>query len=115
VAGREDGVAAVSAIVAGAGTGGALEWLHAIQVLRTYPARLRCYPLTPHGEPSIAHAYRKAFARVRCLVYVEDRYLWSSPTAGIIASALRDKPNLHWARTAAAAAAVAAFRVGAGG
>jgi len=68
---------------------------HAIQVLRTYPARLRRYPFAPHGERSIAHAYRKAFARARCLVYVEDQYLWSRPAADIIASALRDKPDLH--------------------
>jgi len=32
---------------------------HAVQVLRTYPARLRRYPFAPHGERSIAHAYRK--------------------------------------------------------
>ena len=35
---------------------------HAVQVLRTYPARLRRYPFAPHGERSIAHAYRRAFA-----------------------------------------------------
>jgi phosphatidylserine/phosphatidylglycerophosphate/cardiolipin synthase-like enzyme len=68
---------------------------HAIQVLRTYPARLRRYPFAPRGERSIAHAYRKAFARARCLVYIEDQYLWSRPVADIIASALRDKPDLH--------------------
>jgi phosphatidylserine/phosphatidylglycerophosphate/cardiolipin synthase-like enzyme len=68
---------------------------HAVQVLRTYPARLRRYPFAPHGERSIAHAYRKAFARARCLVYLEDQYLWSRPVAAIIASALRDNPGLH--------------------
>jgi phosphatidylserine/phosphatidylglycerophosphate/cardiolipin synthase-like enzyme len=68
---------------------------HAVQVLRTYPARLRRYPFAPHGERSIAHAYRKAFARAQCLVYLEDQYLWSRPVARIIASALRDKPGLH--------------------
>jgi phosphatidylserine/phosphatidylglycerophosphate/cardiolipin synthase-like enzyme len=68
---------------------------HAVQVLRTYPARLRRYPFAPMGERSIAHAYRKAFARARCLVYLEDQYLWSRPVAGIIASALRDNPGLH--------------------
>jgi phosphatidylserine/phosphatidylglycerophosphate/cardiolipin synthase-like enzyme len=68
---------------------------HAVQVLRTYPARLRRYPFAPHGERSIAHAYRKAFARARCLVYLEDQYLWSRPVADVIASALRDKPDLH--------------------
>jgi phosphatidylserine/phosphatidylglycerophosphate/cardiolipin synthase-like enzyme len=68
---------------------------HAVQVLRTYPARLRRYPFAPHGERSIAHAYRKAFARARCLVYLEDQYLWSRPVADIIASALRERPDLH--------------------
>ena len=68
---------------------------HAVQVLRTYPARLRRYPFAPHGERSIAHAYRKAFARARRLVYLEDQYLWSRQIAGLIASALRDKPDLH--------------------
>jgi phosphatidylserine/phosphatidylglycerophosphate/cardiolipin synthase-like enzyme len=68
---------------------------HAVQVLRTYPARLRRYPFAPHGERSIAHAYRKAFARARRLVYLEDQYLWSRPVADIIAPALRDKPGLH--------------------
>jgi phosphatidylserine/phosphatidylglycerophosphate/cardiolipin synthase-like enzyme len=68
---------------------------HAVQVLRTYPARLRRYPFAPHGERSIAHAYRKAFGRARCLVYLEDQYLWSRPVADIIASALRDQPDLH--------------------
>jgi phosphatidylserine/phosphatidylglycerophosphate/cardiolipin synthase-like enzyme len=68
---------------------------HAVQVLRTYPARLRRYPFAPHGERSIAHAYRKAFARARCLVYLEDQYLWSRPVAKIIAAALREQPSLH--------------------
>jgi phosphatidylserine/phosphatidylglycerophosphate/cardiolipin synthase-like enzyme len=68
---------------------------HAVQVLRTYPARLRRYPFAPHGERSIAHAYRKAFARARCLVYLEDQYLWSRPVADIIGTALRDQPDLH--------------------
>ena len=68
---------------------------HAVQVLRTYPARLRRYPFAPLGERSIAHAYRKAFARARGLIYLEDQYLWSRPVANIIASALRDQPDLH--------------------
>jgi phosphatidylserine/phosphatidylglycerophosphate/cardiolipin synthase-like enzyme len=68
---------------------------HAVQVLRTYPARLRRYPFAPRGERSIAHAYRKAFARARRLVYLEDQYLWSRPVAEIIAGALRDQPDLH--------------------
>ena len=67
----------------------------AVQVLRTYPARLRRYPFAPHGERSIAHAYRKAFARARRLVYLEDQYLWSPLVSDIIASALRNNPDLH--------------------
>ena len=68
---------------------------HAVQVLRTYPARLRRYPFAPHGERSISRAYQKAFARARRLVYLEDQYLWSRPVAGLIAAALRDQPGLH--------------------
>ena len=68
---------------------------HAVQVLRTYPARLRRYPFAPLGERSIAQAYRKAFARARCLVYLEDQYLWSRPAAEIIAAALRRNPELR--------------------
>ena len=67
----------------------------AVQVLRTYPARMRRYPFAPHGERSIAHAYRRAFARARRLVYLEDQYLWSSDVARVIADALRDNPGLH--------------------
>jgi phosphatidylserine/phosphatidylglycerophosphate/cardiolipin synthase-like enzyme len=68
---------------------------HAVQVLRTYPARMRRYPFAPLGERSIAHAYRRAFARARRLVYLEDQYLWSSDVATVIADALRDNPELH--------------------
>src|SRR5580693_7236318 len=68
---------------------------HAVQVLRTYPARVRRYPFAPQGERSIAHAYRKTFARARSLVYLEDQYFWSRPVAGLIASALRSSPDLH--------------------
>jgi phosphatidylserine/phosphatidylglycerophosphate/cardiolipin synthase-like enzyme len=68
---------------------------HAVQVLRTYPARARRYPFAPLGERSIAHAYRKAFARARGLIYLEDQYLWSRPVARLIASALRNNPDLH--------------------
>jgi len=69
--------------------------MQAVQVLRTYPARLRRYPFAPLGERSIAHGYRKAFARARSLVYLEDQYLWSRPVADLLASALRANPNLH--------------------
>ncbi len=74
---------------------GARPGTHAVQVLRTYPARVRRYPFAPLGERSIAHAYRKALARARCLVYLEDQYLWSRPVAGMIARALRERPELH--------------------
>jgi len=68
---------------------------HAVQVLRTYPARLRRYPFAPHGERSIAHAYRKALARARRLIYLEDQYLWSRPVARMFAAALHAHPDLH--------------------
>lgn len=67
----------------------------AVQVLRTYPARMRRYPFAPRGERSIAHAYRRAFARARRLVYLEDQYLWSSDVARVIADALHRSPELH--------------------
>jgi phosphatidylserine/phosphatidylglycerophosphate/cardiolipin synthase-like enzyme len=68
---------------------------HAVQVLRTYPARVRRYPFAPHGERSIAHAYRKAFARARSLIYMEDQYLWSRPVSDLVATALRDNGDLR--------------------
>jgi phosphatidylserine/phosphatidylglycerophosphate/cardiolipin synthase-like enzyme len=68
---------------------------HAVQVLRTYPARLRRYPFAPLGERSIAYAYRKAFARARRLIYIEDQYLWAPFVAKLLASALRSNPDLH--------------------
>ncbi|QTE27963.1 phospholipase D family protein [Pengzhenrongella sicca] len=68
---------------------------HAVQVLRTYPARFRRYPFAPHGERSIAHALLKAFARARSLIYLEDQYLWSRPVADALAGALRANPGLR--------------------
>lgn len=68
---------------------------HAVQVLRTYPARWRRYPFAPHGERSIAHAYRKVLARARSLIYVEDQYLWAPFVADLIADALREQPELR--------------------
>lgn len=67
---------------------------HAVQVLRTYPARWRRYPFAPHGERSIAHAYRKAFARARQIIYVEDQYFWSLEAVHLLATALRENPQL---------------------
>ena len=63
---------------------------HAVQVLRTYPARLRRYPFAPLGERSIAQAYRKVLARARRLIYIEDQYLWAPFVADLIARALRE-------------------------
>jgi phosphatidylserine/phosphatidylglycerophosphate/cardiolipin synthase-like enzyme len=68
---------------------------HAVQLLRTYPKRLRGYPFAPQGERSIAHGYTKALRRARCLVYVEDQYLWSREVAATFAEALRREPGLH--------------------
>jgi phosphatidylserine/phosphatidylglycerophosphate/cardiolipin synthase-like enzyme len=68
---------------------------HAVQVLRTYPARRPAYPFAPKGERSIARAYLKAFARARSLVYVEDQYLWSADVADALASALASSPDLR--------------------
>jgi phosphatidylserine/phosphatidylglycerophosphate/cardiolipin synthase-like enzyme len=68
---------------------------HAVQVLRTYPAKRPPYPFAAHGERSIARAYLKAFRRARRLVYVEDQYLWSSHAAHALADALRRHPELH--------------------
>ena len=68
---------------------------HAVQVLRTYPAKRPRHPFAPEGERSIARAYLKAFARARRLVYVEDQYLWSSAAAGFLGDRLRTEPRLH--------------------
>ena len=68
---------------------------HAVQVLRTYPARWRRYPFAPLGERSIAHAYRKALGRARALVYVEDQYLWAPGVARLLVRALRSRPELR--------------------
>jgi phosphatidylserine/phosphatidylglycerophosphate/cardiolipin synthase-like enzyme len=68
---------------------------HAVQLLRTYPKRLGGYPFAPEGERSVAHGYTKALRRARCLVYVEDQYLWSDEVASTFADALRAQPGLH--------------------
>lgn len=68
---------------------------HAVQVLRTYPARRRAYPFAPNGERSIAHAYIKAFARARSLIYFEDQYLWSFHASRVLCDALRREPELR--------------------
>ena len=68
---------------------------HAVQVLRTYPARLRRYPFAPLGERTIDYAYRKVLKRARCLIYLEDQYLWAPFVADLLADALRANPGLH--------------------
>jgi phosphatidylserine/phosphatidylglycerophosphate/cardiolipin synthase-like enzyme len=68
---------------------------HAVQVLRTYPARRQGYNFAPHGERSIARGYTKAIRRARRLVYLEDQYMWSTEVASLFAGALRDNPDLH--------------------
>ena len=67
---------------------------HAVQVLRTYPARRQAYPFAPDGERSIARAYIKAFGRARSLIYLEDQYLWSFAAAEVLSAALRREPQL---------------------
>jgi len=68
---------------------------HAVQVLRTYPAKKPAVPFAPEGERSIARAYLKAFGRATRLVYVEDQYLWSGAAARSLADRLREEPRLH--------------------
>ena len=68
---------------------------HAVQVLRTYPAKSPAFPFAPDGERSVARAYAHAFSRARRLVYVEDQYLWSTDVARTLAEALRREPALH--------------------
>ncbi|MFV2085705.1 phospholipase D family protein [Micromonospora sp. LOL_021] len=68
---------------------------HAVQVLRTYPAKSRPYPYAPHGERTVALGYAKAIRRARRLIYLEDQYMWSSQVAQLFADALRTNPDLH--------------------
>ncbi|BEP13527.1 phospholipase D-like domain-containing protein [Acidothermaceae bacterium B102] len=68
---------------------------HAVQVLRTYPARWRRYPFAPLGERSIAAAYRKVLRRAHRLIYIEDQYLWAPGIARLLGRALQADPGLH--------------------
>ena len=68
---------------------------HAVQVVRTYPAKRPPYPFAPYGERSIARAYLKALRNARRLIYVEDQYLWSRHAAKAFAEALERSPELH--------------------
>jgi phosphatidylserine/phosphatidylglycerophosphate/cardiolipin synthase-like enzyme len=68
---------------------------HAVQVLRTYARRHGGYPFAPRGERSVARGFRKAIARARRLIYIEDQFLWSTDVANVIARALVASPSLH--------------------
>jgi phosphatidylserine/phosphatidylglycerophosphate/cardiolipin synthase-like enzyme len=68
---------------------------HTVQLLRTYPYRRPAYPFAPRGERSVARGYRKAIARARELIYLEDQYLWSSEVAEVFAEALVANPGLR--------------------
>jgi phosphatidylserine/phosphatidylglycerophosphate/cardiolipin synthase-like enzyme len=68
---------------------------HAVQVIRTYPAKRPPFPFAPDGERSIARAYLKAFRRARRLVYVEDQYLWSQQAAHALGDALERHRELR--------------------
>ena len=69
--------------------------MQAVQVLRTYARRRGAYPFAPEGERSVARGFRKALARARRLVYIEDQFLWSTEVANVIAAALTATPSLH--------------------
>ena len=64
-----------------------------MQVLRTYPARRPGYPFAPEGERTIERFYRKAFARAKSLLYIEDQYFWSREVGEALAGALRTNPD----------------------
>ncbi|SEN31035.1 phospholipase D-like domain-containing protein [Nonomuraea pusilla] len=68
---------------------------HAVQLLRTYPARRAGYPFAPHGERSVARAYHKVLRRARSLIYLEDQYLWSTDVIEPFAEALEREPGLR--------------------
>jgi phosphatidylserine/phosphatidylglycerophosphate/cardiolipin synthase-like enzyme len=68
---------------------------HAVQVLRTYPARRPAYPFAPHGERTIARFYQSALTRARSLLYIEDQYFWSRDVGESLARALRRSPELR--------------------
>ena len=68
---------------------------HAIQVLRTYPAKRPAFPFARDGERSIARAYEKAYSRARSLIYVEDQYFWSIEIAKLLAQQLETQPKLR--------------------
>jgi phosphatidylserine/phosphatidylglycerophosphate/cardiolipin synthase-like enzyme len=68
---------------------------HAVQLLRTYPAKSPPFPFAPEGERSVARGYTRAFSRAEKLIYIEDQYLWSELVAHALADALRRAPQLQ--------------------
>jgi phosphatidylserine/phosphatidylglycerophosphate/cardiolipin synthase-like enzyme len=68
---------------------------HAVQVLRTYPAKRPPFPFAPTGERSVARSYLKAISRARRLVVIEDQYLWSEDAAEALVAAMRTHRDLH--------------------
>jgi len=68
---------------------------HAVQVLRTYPARRPPYPFAPEGERTIARFYQKALRRARSLLYIEDQYFWSREVGRALVDALRASRDLR--------------------
>ena len=68
---------------------------HAVQVLRTYPAKRPPYPFAPDGERSIARMYAKALARARSFIYIEDQYFWSEEIASQFEAALVRSSDLR--------------------
>jgi phosphatidylserine/phosphatidylglycerophosphate/cardiolipin synthase-like enzyme len=68
---------------------------HAVQVLRTYPAKRPAYPFAPEGERSIARMYSKVLSRAHSLIYVEDQYFWSEEIAALFEAALTRAPDLR--------------------
>ncbi|MDO5710993.1 MAG: phospholipase D family protein [Micrococcales bacterium] len=67
----------------------------AVQVLRTYPAKLPRFPFAPDGERSIARAYDKTVKDARSLIYIEDQYFWSGAVVSCFAKALAANADLR--------------------
>jgi phosphatidylserine/phosphatidylglycerophosphate/cardiolipin synthase-like enzyme len=68
---------------------------HAVQILRTYPAKRPPYPFAPDGERSVARGYIKALSQARSLIYLEDQYLWSSEIAEVLVRVLERSSELR--------------------